>query len=130
MKTAKQLRHDARRLFRLCFSEGSLDEGRVRQVMAGVINAKRRGYLAVARQFERLVRLELLRHAARVESATPLAPDLRETVEAGLAHAYGSGITTTFAENPALIGGMRIRVGSDVYDGSVQAGLASLEKSL
>ena len=28
----------------------------------------------------------------------------------------------------ALIGGLRIRVGSDVYDGSVRAGLAALEK--
>jgi F-type H+-transporting ATPase subunit delta len=31
--------------------------------------------------------------------------------------------------NPALIGGMRIQVSSDVYDGSVRAGLESLQKS-
>ena len=34
-----------------------------------------------------------------------------------------------FAQNPALIGGMRIKVGSDVYDGSVQARLAALQES-
>ena len=42
---------------------------------------------------------------------------------------YGPGISTSFAHNPALIGGMRIHVGSDVYDGSVRAGLDALEKS-
>ena len=35
----------------------------------------------------------------------------------------------SFVENPSLIGGMRVRVGSDVYDGSVKAGLVALEKS-
>ena len=40
------------------------------------------------------------------------------------------GSALSFVLNPALIGGMRIQVGSDVYDGSVQAGLAALEKSL
>jgi len=33
----------------------------------------------------------------------------------------------SFAHSPALIGGMRVKVGSDVYDGSVQARLATLE---
>ena len=59
----------------------------------------------------------------------PLTADLRASVRENLVRAYGSKMTTTFAENPTLIGGMRIRVGSDVYDGSVRAGLAALENS-
>ena len=39
------------------------------------------------------------------------------------------GISTLFVQNPALIGGMRIHIGSDVYDGSVRSGFAALEKS-
>jgi F0F1-type ATP synthase delta subunit len=35
----------------------------------------------------------------------------------------------SFAQNQSLIGGMRIRVGSDVYDSSVQAKLALLQAS-
>jgi F-type H+-transporting ATPase subunit delta len=34
-----------------------------------------------------------------------------------------------FVQNPDLIGGMRVKVGSDVYDGSVRAGLANLARS-
>jgi F-type H+-transporting ATPase subunit delta len=128
MKTNKQVRREARQMFRLCLVNGSLDEGRARQVVQHVLGAKRRGYLAVANQFERLVRLERSRYVAEVESATPLSPDLQANVRASLARMYGPRINTTFAENSSLIGGMRIRVGSDLYDGSVKAGLAALEK--
>jgi len=34
-----------------------------------------------------------------------------------------------FSQNPSLIGGLRVQVGSDVFDGSVQARLADLEAS-
>jgi F-type H+-transporting ATPase subunit delta len=58
-----------------------------------------------------------------------LPPDLQAGIEAGLKRRYGPGLTAVFAQRPALIGGMRIQVGSDVYDGSVRAGLAALEQS-
>ena len=129
MKTIRQIKRDAKHLFRLCLVDGSLDQGHVRQVVRSVLGSKRRGYLALATQFERLVRIERMRHTARVESATPLSPDLQANVVASLVKLNGPGISTSFAVSPALIGGMRIKVGSDVYDGSVQGGLAALENS-
>jgi F-type H+-transporting ATPase subunit delta len=69
------------------------------------------------------------RHSAVVESAAPLPPDLRANVEAGVARLYGPGVSTSFTDNPALIGGMRVRIGSDVYDGSVRTALLNLEES-
>jgi F-type H+-transporting ATPase subunit delta len=129
MKTIKQSRREAKHLFRLCLVNGSLDQDRVRKVVQQILRAKRRGYLALASQFERLVRLDQLRHTAEVESATALPAELRADVQASLAREYGSDINTSFVESPSLIGGMRIRVASDVYDGSVKAGLGALEKS-
>jgi F-type H+-transporting ATPase subunit delta len=79
---------------------------------------------------QRLVKLDRDRHAAVVESAAPLPHELRDKVEAGLARAYGPGLATSFEHKPELIGGMRIKVGSDVYDGSVKARLAALEAGL
>jgi F-type H+-transporting ATPase subunit delta len=64
-----------------------------------------------------------------VETAVPLPPDLQADVQARLKELYGPAIQTEFSLNPALIGGMRVKVGSDVYDGSVQSQLATLEKS-
>jgi F0F1-type ATP synthase delta subunit len=49
---------------------------------------------------------------------------------ADVARRFGPGMETSFTENAALIGGMCLKVGSDVYDGSVRARLASIEARL
>ncbi len=129
MKTIKQIRREARRLFRLCLVSGVLDEGRVRHAVQRVIEAKRRGNLALLSHFLYLVRRDRARHTAVVESAAPLPADMQAIIQTSLARAYGQGISALFALNPALIGGTRIKVGSDVYDGSVRARLAALERA-
>jgi F-type H+-transporting ATPase subunit delta len=129
MKTKRQTKRQAKRLFRLCLVNGLLDEGRTRQVVQRIVKANRRGGLALLSQFRRLVKLESAGHMAKVESAVPLPAELRDSIQAGLLRTYGPGISASFAQNPGLIGGIRIQVGSDVYDGSVRARLAALEKS-
>jgi len=129
MKTTRQAKREAKRLFRFCLVSGLLDEARTRQVVQRIIDGKRRGGLALLSHFRRLVKLDHARHTAQVESAMPLPEDLRASVQAGLARTYGPGISASFAHNPGLIGGMRIKVGSDVYDGSVRARLAALERN-
>lgn len=129
MKTAKQVRREAKQLFRSCLVNGTLDQECARQVLQKVLQSSRRGQLALLRQFHRLVELDYARRTANVESAVPLPVDLQAAVRAGLEAVYGTGINTLFAQNTGLIGGMRIKVGSDVYDGSVRSSLAALEKS-
>lgn len=128
MKTSRQIKREARRLFRLCLVNGFLDERRVRQVVQSVLASKRRGAYALLSNFLRWVKLDRSRHTAEVESAAALPTDLQANVVTGLSRVYGPGLSTSFSQNPALIGGMRIRVASDVYDGSIKAGLAALEK--
>ena len=127
--TTRQAKREASQLFRLCIPNGRLDENRVRQAVRQLIEAKPRGYLITLSLFRRLVKLELERRTAKVESAVPLPADLQATVKAGLERAYGDGLDMSFAQNPSLIGGMRVQVGSDVYNGSVKARLAALEQS-
>jgi F-type H+-transporting ATPase subunit delta len=129
MKIGKRVKREAKQLFRVCLVDGVLDEDRVRRVAQRVAAAGRRECPAILSHLRRLVKLDLARRTATIESAVPLAADLQATVEAGLSRRYGRGLATAFSHRPALIGGMRIQVGSDVYDGSVRAGLMALEKS-
>ena len=130
MKSNRKIARSARRLYRLCVVNGVLDETRTREVARRIAISGRRGSRAILSNFLRLVRLDLARRVAMVESAAPLPDDVRDSVAAGLAKTYGAGVTATFSVNPALVGGMRIKVGSDVYDGSVRARLAALEARL
>ncbi len=129
MRIKRRAKREAKQLFQLCLVNKLLDESRVRRVMQQVIAAGHRDCPAILSHFGRLVKLDLARHTAIIESAAPLPADLLAAVEADLTRRYGPGLTTAVANRPALIGGMRIQVGSDVYDGSVRAGLAALEKS-
>ena len=130
MKANRRVKRAAGRLFRLCQREGTLDPARVRLVATHLAASKRRGALAVLTGFQRLVRLDSGRHTAVVESAAPLADAERAQIVTGLAHHYAPDLETSFQENRALIGGVRIKVGSDVYDGTVRARLAALEARL
>jgi F-type H+-transporting ATPase subunit delta len=128
MKMSMKVKRQAKHLFRLCLIDGFLDESRILQVVQTVLQSKRRGCLALAAQFQRLVKLDQARHTAEVESATPLRAELQASIQDDLLRMYGPRVSASFAQNPALIGGMRIRVASDVYDGSVKARLAALEE--
>lgn len=130
MKISKQEQREAKQLFRCCLTEGRLDESRTRQVVQALIERKPRGYLGILTHLQRLVRLELDSRMAIVESAVPLSASLQASVRENLNRQHGQGLEVRFKENPRLLGGLRIQVGSNVYDGSVLARLASLQESL
>jgi len=54
---------------------------------------------------------------------------LQTGIRNNLARLYGPGLNLSFGQDASLIGGLRIQIGSDVYDGSVQGGLRSLQES-
>ena len=130
MKPNRRATRLARRLFQLCLVDGRLDEERVRGVVRHTIASRHRHSVGILARFERMIRLERDRHSAIVESAEPLPGELREAVLQGLTHRYGQGLEASFVINQALIGGMRVTVGSDVYDGSIRNQLSALEARL
>ena len=130
MKISKRAQRDARQLFRSCQVNGLLDENRVRQAVSLLLAQKPRGYVEILSRLHRLVKLDLEQRAARVESATPLPADLQADVTNRIRKIHGAGADITFSQNPALIGGLRIQVGSDLYDGSVKTRLEKLGQSL
>ena len=129
MKITKQARRDAKQLFRSCLKEGVLDENRVRQAVQLVVAQKPRGYVAILDQLQRLVKLDMVRRSARIESVAPLDAAVEGSLRAALTRRYGPGLNFSFGTNSRLIGGMRVHVGSDVYDGSVRARLDALQNS-
>src|SRR5262245_57865271 len=129
MKISKQERREGKQLFRSCLNNGLLDEDKVRRSVQAVLSQKPRGYLAILTHFHRLVKLDVARRSAHIESAAPLTPEQQSAVRDALSRKYGSGLNMAFGQSPQLIGGLRIMVGSDVYDSSVRGRLERLRES-
>ncbi|MGK0189344.1 MAG: F-type H+-transporting ATPase subunit delta [Verrucomicrobiales bacterium] len=130
MKVSKEARRMSRQLFRLTVRDGKLDMDAAKKCVDRLKVSKPRNYLQVLTDYMRMLRLEVEKRHAVIESATALSDDLRESVTADLKKKYGDEVTTDFATNESLIGGMRIKVGSDVWDGSVKARIDRLRESL
>lgn len=126
MKSSAQIRRQAKSLYELCLVEGQLDDSRALQVVQAVIASERRGSFALLAHFQRLVRLDRQLHTAIIKSAVPLPEDFQSGLRTCLTDLYGPAISAWFSVTPALIGGMRVKVGSDVYDGSVKSELDAL----
>lgn len=129
MKGNKQSRRGAKQLFKSCQVEGQLVEERVRQAVALVIEKKPRGYFGILQELQRLVNLDVSSRSARVESAVVLTEAQQKNIRESLGRLKGGEVTVEFAENVDLIGGMRVKIGDDVFDGSVKTRLATLSES-
>ncbi len=130
MKINKEIRQLSREMLRASFTDGQLDSGRTRSLVDSLIEKKPRNYIDVLKNYRRLLRLELEKRRARVETASELDSTTGSELVANLKKKYGSDLTAEFIVNPELLGGMRVRVGSDVWDGTVRNRLEQLERQL
>jgi len=131
MKVSKEARKLSKQLLQKCFTNGRLlDPVKVKSEVEALIASKPRAYLPALKNFHRLIRLEVEKRHAIVESAEPLSGEMVRQITANLIALHGFDISTEFKVNPALIGGLRIKIGSDVWDGSIQNRLALLEQNL
>ena len=95
-----------------------------------LIKQKPRHYIKVLEDYKRLLRLEVEKRTATIETATEMAPAAGAQIVANLKAKYGNDLTARFVVNKDLLGGMRIRVGSDVWDSSVRNRLHRLQQQL
>ena len=129
MKVTKQARREAKQLFRSCQVGGQMDADRVRQAVALLVEKKPRGYHGILQHLQRLVKLDEASRSASVESAVALTEVQQQSVRENLSRLKSGEVTVEFVENAGLIGGMRVKLGDDVFDGSVKTRLAGLSES-
>jgi F-type H+-transporting ATPase subunit delta len=126
MKVSKAANANARRIFRLCMLGDRLDETKLRAAIRWLAERKPRGYRAILVALKRLVRLDEDRRHAGVESDVALDDATRARSSADIGAKYGDQLEFSYLTNPDLVAGLRIRVGSDVWDASVHGRLKRL----
>jgi F-type H+-transporting ATPase subunit delta len=130
MKVNKEIRQTSRALLRASFTGDELDPGKIASVVQSLIEKRPRHYIDILENYKRLIRLEVEKRHARIESAAPLSSETNSRILNNLKKKYGTTLTTEFVVNPQLLGGMRVRIGSDVWDGTVRNRLERLKQQL
>jgi len=130
MKLNKEIRQVSRKMLQASFTDGQLDPGRISSLVDSLVTRKPRNYVDALKNYKRLLRLELEKRHARIETASEVDSAVRSEIEANLKSKYGNELSTEFHVAPELLGGMRIRVGNDVWDGSVRNRLERLQHEL
>jgi F-type H+-transporting ATPase subunit delta len=130
MKVNREIRRLSRAMLRAGFTDGQIDRGKVASLVQSLIEKKPRGYIDILQNYRRLLRLEIAKRHATIEAAEELHPETKEQLVSNLKRKYGSDLTTEFVVDSKLLGGMRVRVGSDVWDGSVRNRLERLQQQL
>jgi F-type H+-transporting ATPase subunit delta len=109
---------------------GRLDP-EVRKFLGTLVEAGQTDMLgAIVAEFERLVRRRPERKPARVVTAVALDDAEKKAMEARLAEQFGPDLEIEYKVDRSLIGGVYLRVGDRVIDGSVAAKLAALRENL
>jgi F-type H+-transporting ATPase subunit delta len=116
MKIDRHSRQSAKKYFLACRkADGSVDETSIREIVQLLVDQKPRNYLPILTYLYRLIELALNENTVRVESATPLA-DRGASIFSSLEQRYGPASRTSYEENPALLGGLRIRRGNNIWE--------------
>jgi len=130
MKINKEIRQTSKAMLGASVTDGQLDRGKIASVVQSLIGKKPRNLVGILQNYKRLLRLEIEKRHARIESASQLSPDTAAQITAKLKQQYGDDLTAEFIVDPTLLGGVRVRVGSDVWDGSVRNRLDRLQQQL
>jgi F-type H+-transporting ATPase subunit b len=67
---------------------------------------------------------------AEVVSALPLTPVEQESIRKEVGQKAGAGVQVAFQVDPDLLGGLKIRIGDRVIDGSVAGQISNLRRSM
>ena len=130
MKINKEIRQLSRQMLRASFTDKQLDPGKIGALVQSLMTKKPRNYIDVLQHYKRLLRLEIEKRHARIESATQLDSQTSSQIVDRLKRKYGEDLTTEFEIDRTLLGGLRVRVGSDVWDGTLRNRLQRLQQQL
>ena len=126
----KQIQQLARQFYKLSFANGVISAEQVGGVLEYIEKHRPANSMAVLKAYQRLVAAEVARGQAVVEHAGPIESSALQAIASALGTKYGRPVTAVAKRNDALLAGVRVRIGDDLYESSVAGQLAALAEAV
>lgn len=126
MRADKKTKLLAKQLFKLSVVNGAVSAGQVEGVLGYIEKTQPRHVLTLLKLYHHYIAAELAKSQAVVEHAGPVNDGVLAQIAAAMTKKYSRPVTATARPNPKLIAGLRVRVGSDVFESTVAGQLANL----
>jgi F-type H+-transporting ATPase subunit delta len=127
---AKKAQQFARQLFKMSVVDGVVSADRVSGVLAYVEKHRPANPVKVLKAYARYIAHELAKGEAVVEHAGAINAATLSAIAAAMTKKYGRPVTATAKPNAALLAGLRVHVGDDIYESSVAGQLAALSAAV
>ena len=109
---------------------GRAQDATVRLVEIAVTRPRGRSLETALDQLVELAAARRSRYVAQVRVARPLEAEQEARLTASLARIYGREVQLQVDVDPSVLGGIEVRVGDEVIDGTVQRNLQNVRRSL
>ena len=120
----KQIQQLARQFYKV------ISAGQVAGVLDYIEKHRPANSMAVLKAYQRLIAAEVARGQAVVEHAGPINSAALDAIAAAMSKKYGRSVTAVEKRNDALLAGVRVRIGDDLYESSVAGQLATLAEAV
>ncbi len=130
MAANKQTKLLAKQLFKLSFVNGRLSAEQVAGVLGYIEKSAPRHPLTLLKLYHRAIATEYAKSRAVVEHAGPISAATLGLIEAAMTKKYARPVTASARPAPGLLAGLRVRVGSDLYESTVAGQLATLSHAV
>jgi F-type H+-transporting ATPase subunit delta len=94
------------------------------------VSARHRSFDTVLTDYQNAAANRRSQLLATVISATPLTPAESERLSAALQTMYGRGVHLNVEVDPSVVGGVRVMIGDEVIDGTLETRLADARREL
>ena len=130
MRGDKKTKLLAKQLFKLSLVNGQVSAEQVAGVLGYIEKSAPRHPLALLKLYRQAIVTEVAKSRAIVEHAGFISDAALKLVESAMSRKYQRAVTATAQPNPTLLAGLRVRVGSDVYESTVAGQLAALSSAV
>ena len=130
MRSDKKTKLLAKQLFRLSLANGQVSAEQVAGVLGYIEKIQPHHSLSLLKFYRRAVVNEVAKSRALVEHAGPVSDATLQLIGQAMTRKYQRPVTASGRPSPQLLAGLRIRVGSDLYESTVAGQLATLSQAV